>query len=449
MYFFEIVLGIFCLSVVVLIHETGHYISARFRGIKILTFSIGFGPRLFGVTLRGTDFRVSLIPLGGYCRFYGDSEFQKYIRENREPDSFSPDSFYGAKPLSRIIVSLWGPLANIIFSLVLFFFIAWTGYEELYSEPRILLASNWNDDGKVWPADEAGLEDGDYILSINGEFIKRFSDLRNHYANMPGKEIELEISRNSENFRVTAIPDGEKKAAVLGILNWLEPVIEEVNRDSPADRAGLSSNDKILSLNEHEVQHTVALAYLLRRFAGSQVEIEVERNGSIETMLLDIPENKKEIGLTFRYLKSRSDKLTPLQAMAKSFDRTWFVISSTFNNLKMLFKGSSFNNSILGPIRLISDTGTIVARGFKRGFESGLLWASELMALISLSLAILNLLPVPVLDGGQISIFTLEFLTRKSIKVKTIYRYQLIGTIIIMLIAFAAITGDLIYILGG
>ena len=113
----------------------------------------------------------------------------------------------------------------------------------------------------------------------------------------------------------------------------------------------------------------------------------------------------------------------------------------------MLFKGSSFNNSILGPIRLISDTGTIVARGFKRGFEAGLLWASELMALISLSLAILNLLPVPVLDGGQISIFTLEFLTRKSIKVKTIYRYQLIGTIIIMLIAFAAITGDLIYIL--
>ena len=445
----EIIPGIFCLSVVVLIHETGHYIAARFRGIKVLTFSIGFGPRLFGVKFRGTDFRFSLIPLGGYCRFYGDSEFQKYVRENREPDSFSPDSFYGAKPLSRIIVSLWGPLANIIFSLVLFFFIAWTGYEELYSEPRILLASNWNNDGKVWPADEAGLQDGDYILSINGESIQRFSDLRNHYENMSGKEIELGISRGSENFRVTAIPDGEEKSAVLGILNWLEPVIEEVKRNSPADRAGLISNDKILSLNKHDVQHTVALSYLLRKFAGSQVEIEVERNGSIETMPLDIPENKKKIGLTFRYLKSRSERLTPLQAMVKSFNRTWSVISSTLNNLKMLFKGSSFNNSILGPIRLISDTGTIVARGFKRGFEAGLLWSSELMALISLSLAILNLLPVPVLDGGQISIFTLEFLTRKSIKVKTIYRYQLIGTIIIMLIAFAAITGDLIYILGG
>ena len=202
--------------------------------------------------------------------------------------------FMVLKPLSRIIVSLWGPLANIIFSLVLFFFIAWTGYEELYSEPRILLASNWNNDGKVWPADEAGLQDGDYILSIDGESIQRFSDLRNHYVNMSGKEIELGISRGSENFRVTAIPDGEEKSAVLGILNWLEPVIEEVKRNSPADRAGLISNDKILSLNKHDVQHTVALSYLLKRFAGSQVEIEVERNGSIETMPLHIPENKKK-----------------------------------------------------------------------------------------------------------------------------------------------------------
>jgi regulator of sigma E protease len=136
--------------------------------------------------------------------------------------------------------------------------------------------------------------------------------------------------------------------------------------------------------------------------------------------------------------------MNPLQALFKGGEETLDTLFSTLKSLRMLFMGIELQNAVSGPVRLITDTGAVVAEGFRNGLGPGLLWSFELMSLISVSLAFLNLLPIPVLDGGQIVLFTYELIRNRKLNPKAVYRYQFIGTIIVLLIALAATTGDFI-----
>jgi len=144
----QILLGVLGLSIVVLVHEGGHYIASRMVGIRVETFSIGFGRRLIGFRKGHTDYRISLVPLGGYCRFYGEQSFRKAVEEKLDYIPGEDGEFYSASALRRIIVSFSGPLANLIFALIVFTMISWIGYREVYTEPKIILASQWSDDEK-------------------------------------------------------------------------------------------------------------------------------------------------------------------------------------------------------------------------------------------------------------------------------------------------------------
>ena len=141
-------------------------------------------------------------------------------------------------------------------------------------------------------------------------------------------------------------------------------------------------------------------------------------------------------------------KLNLFQSLARGVTETRDTLVSTLNGLRMLFRGIRIQNAVSGPIRLISDTGSVVAEGFKTGFGPGMLWSFELMALISVSLAFLNLLPIPVLDGGQILLFLVEGIRNRPMNPRSVYRYQFAGTIIVLIIAIAATTGDLLYFNG-
>ncbi len=442
----EIALGIFGLSIVVLVHEAGHFFAARMAGITVETFSIGFGKRLAGFKRGETEFRLSLVPLGGYCRFAGEDSFRKALDENLNSIPQETGSFYTAAPWKRILVSLAGPAANIIFSILVLSAIAGIGYQEYYAEPRIILYSQWDDSDRLFPADQAGLRSGDIVRTVNGKDIDRFSELRRYLAFRPGKTINLEITRDGKKLQLSITPELDRKAgtAVIGVLNWIDPVLDSVETGSAADEATLQSGDRILSIDGTEVSHTVAVYSALSNNSEASHRLEILRSGRSRSVLLP-PANDESYGFNFSIQSGRSVKLNVFQAIGRGTVKSFETLSSSLRGLRMLFLGIEIQNAVSGPLRLISDTGAIVAEGFRSGVGPGLLWAFELMSLISVSLAILNLLPIPVLDGGQIVLFVFELIGKKNLSPKAVYRYQVVGTIIVLFIAVMATAGDLLH----
>ena len=442
----EILLGIVGLSIVVMVHEAGHYLAARLTGIRVETFSVGFGKRLVGFRRGGTDYRLSLIPLGGYCRFRGEASFRKALDEDLDRIPGEPGDFYTSAPWKRIVVSLAGPAANVLFSIVVLMAISWIGFTESYAEPRIVLASEWSGDGKTWPADGAGLRSGDIITAVDGERVDRFHELRRRLVFRPGEKLELTVDRQGSETTLFITPelDRESGAAIIGVLSWIDPVVEAVAEGSAAQSAGLQRGDRILFSNGSPTPHTVAFFSSLPADAPSSVPIVVERNGERLEMVL-AAEPGASPGIAFHLITGRSPRMTGPQALAEGVAGTVDTLVSTLKGLRMLFLGIEIQNAVSGPIRLISDTGAVVAEGFRSGVGPGLLWSFELMALISVSLAFLNLLPIPVLDGGQILLFTAEIVGRRPIRPKSVYRYQFVGTIIVFIIAIAATTGDVLH----
>ncbi len=442
----EIILGIIGLSIVVLVHEGGHYFAARLTGIRVETFSVGFGRRLFGFKRGETDYRVSLVPLGGYCRFYGEQSFRRALEEKLDHIPGEEGEFYGSSPLKRIIVSISGPLANLIFAIIVFTMISWIGFQEHYTDPRIILVSEWSEERNSWPSDAAGLETGDYIISVDGHFVDRFHELRRLLVFRPGEEIELIVRRSGREIPLSITPELDRASgvAIIGVLNWVDPLIAEVVPDSSVESTGLLSGDRIISIDGKDVAHTVAFFTILEEAAGDTVTLSVERSGRRLELKPFIARN---IGtnISFQVISGRSVRLNGFQALVKGFRETIGTLSSTLRGLRMLFLGIELQNAVSGPIRLISDTGAVVAEGFRSGIGPGLLWSFELMSLISVSLAFLNLLPIPILDGGQILLFIIEIIGRKPINPKSVYRYQFVGTIIVLIIAISATMGDVIH----
>ena len=440
---FEILLGVIGLSVVVFVHEAGHYLTAKLSSIKVEIFSIGFGRRLFGFKKGDTDYRVSMIPLGGYCRFHGEKSFRKALNEKLERIPRVKGEFYSSSALSRILVSVSGPLANLIFAILIFTIISWIGYNEEYVEPRIILLSEWSDDGSTWPADNSGLQSGDLIVLLNQKPIKAFHELRPLLVFKPDEQIELIVHRKGRTIPIDIVPtlDDETGLAMIGVLAWVNPIIASTSASS--DSIGLQKGDRIIRANDIKIPHSVAFNKVLEDIDSGAVQLTILRES--REITLNFPSAKElDAELSFQLSFSRSDSLNFFQATTRGFQKTFLNLSSTLRAIRMLFLGTKPQNVVSGPIRLISDTGAIVAEGFRGGVGPGMLWTFELLAMISISLAFLNLLPIPVLDGGQIVLFILELLQHKPIAPKTIYRYQFIGTIIVLFIAMAAIISDII-----
>ncbi len=427
----------------VLIHEASHYIVARLVKIRVTTFSIGFGKRLLGFRYKETDYRLSLIPLGGYCRFDGEESLRLALEKRMKSIPSREGDFYASAPWKRILVSIAGPTGNIVLSILIFTAIAWIGYNEQYTEPEIILISEYSENGLTWPADEAGLKTGDLILEIDGRKIDRFQELQQRLIFRPGERIALTFLRDGKKLSTTIIPQLDKVdgRAVIGVMNWVDPVISSIESESAAALAGLQSGDKIISINNKPISHTIDV-YNSLKGSNTTVRMEFLRDGKhLEANWDFIP--GADMGIEFAVKVGRSEKLGLPGAIARGVSESWNTIESTLRSIRMMFMGIQLQNAVSGPVRLISLTGETVVKGFQYGFRPGLLMTSRLIAFISISLAFLNLLPIPVLDGGQIVLFTTEWLRKRPLKPQLIYRYQIAGIVIVFILTIIATTGDL------
>jgi regulator of sigma E protease len=436
---------IFILGAAVTLHEFGHFIVAKLFKIRVETFSFGFGPRLFGKKKGDTDYRVSLIPLGGYVKLGGD-ESNAPIEGESAPDIPAHERFDLRPRWQRILVAVAGPIMNVLTALAIPFAGALIYGVQLPPPPvvRQLIP-----DGA---AQTAGLQPGDRIVSFDGKDNPKWRVIADDALLSPGKQLPLEVDRNGQRVKLTITPTTRtEQGEMIGTLDFLPDygnlpiIVRDVEANSPAFEAGLKSGDRILSVNNEPVNSAEQVSVFIREHKGQPITLRVERNGrqmeiSATPRKLNANENRERLGFT-------PDEDVPYQriGIAGSFreavDTNVEYIRVTAKALGQLFAGQrSVRDTISGPIGIYKVASTSAIRFGWAGIFGTL-------GFLSLNLGIFNLLPIPVLDGGAIFLLLIEgalALIGLTISRNVRERIQQVGFVVVLLLMVFVITNDLL-----
>lgn len=445
-----IIYGLIGLGFIVFIHELGHFITAKICGVTVESFSIGMGPILLHKTIKGTDYRLSLIPLGGYCGMKGQKDFQVALDEKLESITGDKDSFYGIHPLKRVIIAFSGPFFNFIFAAIAFMIISMIGYSYYTSENKIILAN------EVYPemesiAEKAGLQTGDKILSVNDKETPYFTDIYEAISISANKKTDLQVQRDSEIFNIEVTPSLNKEtgAGVLGIVSWTNPLINSIGKNSIAEKVGLKEQDLILQINDDIIKNTADYNNAIQKYDNFSMKVLRDNNEIIiENIELNPQkEDKTTLGITFYTEKVKSKTYSFFPAIINGFVEAGKTTALTFKSLGLLFQGVDLTKAVSGPLRITVMLGDTAKAGFSAGFSTGIVTVFNFLAIISISLFIMNLLPIPILDGGLILFALIEAITKKQISPKIQYYVQFIGVGLILVLFVFAMFGDISYII--
>ena len=445
-----IIYGLIGLGFIVFIHELGHFITAKICGVTVESFSIGMGPILLHKTIKGTDYRLSLIPLGGYCGMKGQKDFQVALDEKLESITGDKDSFYGIHPLKRVIIAFSGPFFNFIFAAIAFMIISMIGYSYYTSENKIILAN------EVYPemesiAEKSGLQTGDKILSVNDKETPYFTDIYEAISISANKKTDLQVQRDSEIFNIEVTPSLNKEtgAGVLGIVSWTNPLIDSVEKNSIAEKVGLKEQDLILQINDDIIKNTADYNNAIQKYDNFSMKVLRDNNEIIiENIELNPQkEDKTTLGITFYTEKVKSKTYSFFPAIINGFVEAGKTTALTFKSLGLLFQGVDLTKAVSGPLRITVMLGDTAKAGFSAGFSTGIVTVFNFLAIISISLFIMNLLPIPILDGGLILFPLIEAITKKQISPKIQYYVQFIGVGLILVLFVFAMFGDISYII--
>jgi regulator of sigma E protease len=428
---------IFVLGIMIFVHELGHCMMAKFLKISVNVFSLGFGPRLFGFKSGETDYRVSLIPLGGYVRMEGeqyDDELQGHENE------------FLTRPKShRLAVAAAGPAMNIILSVLLMAGIYMSGIQvPVYLSDPPEVGYIFEDS----PAAEIGLAIGDTILEIDGKSVKNWEDAQITIATLPAKTIKIAYRRNTETFeRIVNLDESENTGAgFLGIMPPLGSVITAV-QPGPAADAGIETGDIVLSVASASkvVEDTTDILELITSSEGNPLQFTVKRGQLTLTkeVVPELREDTYKIGVGIvqtPVLETITEKYGPLTSIWKSVEKNYELTSLTFTIIGKLLTGETSIKMMSGPIEIARFSGAAAAQGATT--------LITFMALISLQLGIFNLLPIPVLDGGTIAMLAIETVIRRDLSLQFKERIMQIGFLLLILLMSFVIFNDITKTIG-
>jgi regulator of sigma E protease len=314
---------------------------------------------------------------------------------------------------------------------------------------RIVLASTITPDD-YYPADAAGLESGDRIVAINGVPIATYSDIQENIALNPDKKLSMKVERNGTIQELSIRPSMDKStgAGKIGVYFWADPVIQDITVSGPADNAGLKSGDRILTANGAAILYSVAFISLLEHTPQS-LSIEFERNEQImHTTLTPVyTETGADLGMNFQSLQYHTPRLSPIGSIAKGGQETWKILVVSIKSFALLFKGIDLTQAVSGPVRITYMLGDVAATGFNQNIGSGIRNMAEFLTLISIALCVMNLLPLPVLDGGLILLFIIEIIKQKPLNPRAISIFQTVGVVLIFGLMIFAVFGDVLYLI--
>jgi regulator of sigma E protease len=445
----KILLGLAGLGVVVFVHELGHFIAARLAGIDVEAFSIGWGKPFLKKKIGSVEYRLGIFPLGGYCKMRGESEFQEAWENHKHEVRAVKGSFFGAGPFRRIMVAFMGPFFNLIFACLVLTVIWGRGFEIDTLENRIVLVSDIQE-GASYPADEGGLKTGDRIIEIKGRPIATYHDIQENIAVNPEEDLPLKVDREGRVLELRVRPSLEKStgAGRIGVYFWTKPLVAQVVPGSPAGIGGLKPGDEILRVNGESLPYTVKLLKLLRH-QPPVLKVDFLREGEekqTELVLSYDGEGNAETGLVWQTIKFHTPRLSPPGALAKGLEETWRTLTVSLRSLTLLFRGVDLTKAVSGPVRITYMVGDVAAEGFGQSIGAGISSMANFLALISIALCIMNLLPLPILDGGLILLFIIEIIKRKPLHPRFIQVFQTIGAALIFGIMIFAVFGDILYI---
>ncbi len=453
-----IFLGIIGLGLVVIVHEAGHFLAARAVGITVEVFSVGWGKKMFGIVRGDTEYRISWIPLGGFVKMKGETDYIKAVEEGLDQVETTSDSFFGAAPWKRIIVAMAGPAMNIVFALLVFMIINLSGVSQFSYTNRIVLADDYPSltrfgEGTPSPAALAGLETGDVIVAVEGVETRNFNDIEKWISFRALDRVSLDVLRNGESIELEARLDLDEEtgAGILGILEYIEPVVANL---SDPESAALEPGDLILAINGREITQRWDVAMALRDIevqAGQTLaRVQVLRDGQELSLMHPLTYRPEDdtllLGVFFqgREYEYRSEGL--FEAIADSWRDIGYILSGTVRGLGLMFRGLNPLNILSGPVKITYVVGEVTARSLSVSIGQGLQVFFEMLSLLSVALVIGNLLPIPVLDGGQIVISLAEIIKRSPIKPVAFSRYQAVGAVIVFVLIAFILFGDIIFV---
>jgi regulator of sigma E protease len=417
---------ILVLGFLIFAHESGHFFVAKLFRVRVLVFSFGFGKRLFGFQRGATDYRVSLIPLGGYVRMAGDTP-----EENQEG---SPDEFLSRPKWQRFLILVAGPFMNVVIAIGFVAAINMVSTESFVIPPVI---------GEVTPgkpAARAGLQPGDRIVAINGETIDDFMDMRLVIGMNSSTPVRVDYLRNGQRRATTMTPEKENSdygpVGRAGIRPYYDTTVGRVKPGSPAARAGLRSGDRIVAVNGKPVTQIAEFDTAIVAAKGAAIGLDVVRgNGRFHGTLAAAPPDAADPYRGF-IPPTKIHKLSLLPAIKDSVAQNWKMLRYTFITLGRLFRAEGSVKEFSGPISIARISGDAVRHGW--------LNMIGLMALISMQLGIMNLLPIPVLDGGHIMILLVEGVARRDLSLRVKERIQQAGFAVLAALMLVVLYNDVI-----
>jgi len=428
-----IVAVVFGLGVMVLVHEFGHFIVARLFGVRVDVFSFGLGPRLFGVRRGATDYRLSALPLGGYVRMAGENP-----SDERRGD---PDEFLSKPRWQRTLIVLAGPTTNLLLAVALTagLFI-YGGEQPTYSDQPVVIAGVMKDS----PAQAGGIQPGDRIVSFAGAENPTWDRIALELAlSAPGRSEPVVVERQGQRISLSVQSDIQP-FAVLGYP--AEPtVVGAVTSGMPAEAAGILAGDAIVAAAGQPIRSFYQLMEMIQQSEGRVMDLEVERNGQrlkiqAQPTWGDPGDGRPrwQLGFTFRFSTVRRSYSVPA-AVTKSAQFHLVLSSKMVYLVGQLFTGRVSLKQVQGPLGIVQES----SRAARRGFGDLI----SFMALVSLNLGVLNLLPIPILDGGHILMLGIEGLLRKDLSLKIKERVVTVGMVFLLLVFLVVMYNDVLRLL--
>ncbi len=406
--YFLIVIGI-----LVFVHEFGHFIMAKAAGVRVEKFSLGFGPKLVGYKKGDTEYMISALPLGGYVKMAG---------ENPDEEPTGARDEFQAKPVwQRVIIAVTGPVTNIVLAFALMpavFFIGAKVPAYLDEPARI----GWVETGSA--AYKAGFERGDLIQEMKSRDVDNWTKALSIIAANPNTELDVRVKRAGLEKTLRLIPEADPRTGVgeAGLLPEIPPIIGSVSPGMPAEKAGLKPGDTILSVNGSPVVHWIQFSQAIRQNVGKEITINVKRDNEVLSVVVT-PEKSETLGYGIigvaQDLKTVTKRFGVAESIKKGFSNTMDLFGLTIDVLKRLFSFKLSIKSLGGPIMIAQLSG--------QAAQSGLADFLRLMSFISLQLGILNLLPIPVLDGGLVLFLIIEAVRKKPLSRRAMEIAQSIG----------------------
>jgi regulator of sigma E protease len=418
---------LFVLGVLIFVHELGHFLVARRHGVRVLTFSLGFGPKILKVTRGQTEYCVSVIPLGGYVKMAGESP--------EDQRSGQPDEFLSKTKWQRFQILFAGPAMNILLAIVVLAFVLAQGAQvkAYLDEPPVIAAVLPGS-----PAERAGLLPGDRVLTVAGRDITTWEQLDIAIGTKPDRDVSLTLVRNGRTITTTVRPvaQGRFEIGNIGALPKVHPVVSSTIAGDRAEQAGLKAGDIVLSVNGEPMATRQQLIDSISKNGGKPVKITVRR-GEQELTLTGTPEQRGSRGMMGFYIGEQTKyfKPGPLEAIKLSVERNIENSGLIFRTLGGLFTGETSVRALQGPVGIAQLSG--------ESAEEGFLSLLGLMAMLSINLGIINLMPVPVLDGGHILIMALEGIARRDFSMQVKEKMLLAGFVVLMMLMVTVIYNDL------